>query len=254
MQGHLVDEPGICLDDRRAVASRHALYDAAGFALDISDDGRDAGLEDAGLLEGDTRQRIAEMRLVIERNGGDGGDFWRQDIGGVETASETDLDNANLHPLAPKCLEGDRRCHLEERRRRCERPVRPQPIDGVQGVDGNVAEQTFANRFAVDGDALLDACQVRRRIQASAVPRVPDRTFDHRADRTFAIGPGDVNRGEAFLGVSERLEKAADVVEPELDAEVFEREQALNGALRRHRAAPRPSGPEPQAAASRRRP
>ena len=49
----------------------------------------------------------------------------------------------------------------------------------------------------------------------------------HGCHGALAIGAGHVQRCEAALGVAEGVAEARDVLEPELDAERFEREQAV---------------------------
>ena len=59
------------------------------------------------------------------------------------------------------------------------------------------------------------------------MPAATSAACDHRRDRAFAVGAGDVQRGEAALGMAERRAQLRDVLEPELDAERFEREQTV---------------------------
>src|SRR5262245_33344902 len=50
---------------------------------------------------------------------------------------------------------------------------------------------------------------------------------DHRRDRAFAVGAGDVYGAERALGMAETRQDRADVVEAELDAELFEAEEVI---------------------------
>ena len=64
----------------------------------LPDDDRNARLGDAGLLEGDRRQRVAEMTLVIERDRGDRCYVGVSDVGGIEPAAEPDFDDRRPRP------------------------------------------------------------------------------------------------------------------------------------------------------------
>ena len=66
---------------------------------------------------------------------------------------------------------------------------------------------------------------MRRGVAAGLQARGPQPALDHRRHRALAVGAADVNRSIGALGVAERRENGADVVEPELDAELFEREE-----------------------------
>ena len=60
-------------------------------------------------------------------------------------------------------------------------------------------------------------------------------TLEHRRGRSLAVGAGDDDGVEAEVGAIEIGEQAPDVVQPELDAERFEREQEIEGGHRRAR-------------------
>ena len=82
-----------------------------------SNDDRDACLDDAGFLAGNGRQGVTQQRLVIEVDGRDRSDDWRDDIGGVQPSTESDLENSDAHVFPAEQLERDRGCALEERGR-----------------------------------------------------------------------------------------------------------------------------------------
>ena len=81
-------------------------------------------------------------------------------------------------------------------------------------------------------DALLDAIEMRRRVAAGLEAGGAQAALDHRRHRAFAVGAGDVNRFPGALRMAERREDDADVVEPELDAELFEREEPFERSQR----------------------
>ena len=55
--------------------------------------------------------------------------------------------------------------------------------------------------------------------------RRPQRGVDHRRHRALAVGARDVDRAERALGMTEPVDERGDVVEAELDPELFEAEK-----------------------------
>ena len=111
---------------------------------------------------------------------------------------------------------------------RLERAVLAQPIDDGEHVGGDRVEDVAASTGnAVDGDALFDAIEMRRGVAARAVAGGAQAALDHRRDRSLAVGAGDVDRRPRALGPVQRVENLVDVLEAELDAELFEREEPL---------------------------
>jgi hypothetical protein len=80
---------------------------------------------------------------------------------------------------------------------------------------------------AIEGHALLDAIEMGRRVAACLQAGGAQPALDHRRHRALAVGAGNVNRSVGALRIAQRGENRADVIEPELDAELFECEQAL---------------------------
>src|SRR5258707_15635542 len=65
------------------------LDDCLGLVRLRADDGRHPGFQDAGFLAGDGTDRVAEKRLMVERDRGDRGRRWAaHDIGRVEPAAK----------------------------------------------------------------------------------------------------------------------------------------------------------------------
>ena len=61
-----------------------------------------AALEDAGLLERDRLERVAEDRLVIERDAGDYRDRRGDRVRRVEPAAEPDLEHGDVDAARPR--------------------------------------------------------------------------------------------------------------------------------------------------------
>ena len=74
----------------------------------------------------------------------------------------------------------------------------------------------------VDQEPLSEVDQVRRRIPRRGDAGGHEGLVHHRRDRALAVGAGDVDRGEAALGMIELRAEPRDVVEAEFDAERFE--------------------------------
>ena len=55
--------------------------------------------------------------------------------------------------------------------------------------------------------------------------RGPQRGVDHRRDGPLAVGAGDMHGTKRVFRIAEALENRADVVEAELDPEMFEAEE-----------------------------
>src|ERR1700683_4753747 len=70
---------------------------------------------------------------------------------------------------------------------------------------------------------------MRRDVAAGAVSAGPQRAFDHGGHRALAFGAGDDDRGNRAIGVAETRHEAANLIEPELDAEQFQRGQVGPG-------------------------
>ena len=80
-----------------------------------------------------------------------------------------------------------------------------------------------------DDEPLGQIDEMRRRIPRRAMSGRGQCGVDHRDHRPLAIGTGDVDRPERPFGVAQLGDEGLHVVEPELDAELFEPEQPVDG-------------------------
>ena len=78
-------------DQDRAAGRAGSAIDRVGFRWQRSADDRYAGLDDAGLLDGDRGEVVAQLRLVVEIDRGDRRGNRRDDVRGVEAAAQSDL-------------------------------------------------------------------------------------------------------------------------------------------------------------------
>ena len=151
------------------------------------------------------------------------------DVGGVQPAAEPHFEDGDVHAGAAKQLEGHGRRDFEKRRLRLQRPARRRrrPLRDV-GDDGG-DERVLGDRTAVDDEALGEVDEVGRRVARRSMAGRAQRRIDHRRDRSFAVGAGDVHRAECALGMAEARDDRRDVVEAELDPELFEAEEIGQG-------------------------
>ncbi len=196
-------------------------------------------------------QRRAQVLLMVEPDGGDGAGHGGNDVGGVEPAAEAHLDDrtSRFRPGGtartrwrwwPRRTSAGRAATLPATRRSARSSTSCATALKVAVSTGGVA----------DDEPFGDVGQVGRRVARGAQAGRAQRRVHHGRDRAFAVGAGDVQRGEAALGVAERLAESRDVLEPQLDAEGFERGKPIEqgvvsawGPPRRRRSvrAPRPA-------------
>jgi hypothetical protein len=97
--------------------------------LEIADHHGNSVLDDPRLLERDFGNRVTQISFVVECDRCDDRHHGNNDVGGVETAAQSDLNHGNLHLVATKQLECDGRHRLEERWRCVDHAFLPQSID-----------------------------------------------------------------------------------------------------------------------------
>ena len=70
-----------------------------GVIIGFADDDGNTRLDDTSLLGCDGRQGVAKELLVVEADVGDDGEVRVDDIGAVQTATETHFDDCHIHLL-----------------------------------------------------------------------------------------------------------------------------------------------------------
>ena len=188
------------------------------------DDGGDAALEDAGLLAGNGGEGVAELVLVIERDGRDDAERRaRDDVGGVELAAETDLQDQRVGWMLGEGQEGGSGRDLEIG-------------DVVAGVGGPGAREHVDELGLADGarlavgtaelDALVEADEMRRGVDVHALARGLEHGLEEGGRRALAVGAGDVDDGrQALLRVAELVEQPRDAAERKVDQLGMQRPQ-----------------------------
>ncbi len=85
---------------------RDFAEDLVGDGMLGEEDGGAVGAEDAGLFAGDLGEGIAQPLLMIEIDVGDDGEEGFDDVGGVEAAAESDLEDGEVDVAAGEVVEG----------------------------------------------------------------------------------------------------------------------------------------------------
>ena len=91
------------------------LEDGRGLRVPCPDHGRNAGLEDPGLLAGYSRAGASQLGAMVQPDAGDYCRFGRYDVRTVQAASETDLDDSHIDLFLCEPPECHPRSDLEER-------------------------------------------------------------------------------------------------------------------------------------------
>ena len=89
---------------------------------------------------------------------------------------------------------------------------------GVVDLEVEAGEVVVGDLDAVDLDALVDADEVRRGVEAGAVAGSGEDARERGGRGAFAVGSGDQDRGEGGLRIAERGGEDAHVDEVELAA------------------------------------
>ena len=175
--------------------------------------------QDASLLGGDGAERVAEELGVVDADVSDDRQLRVDDVGGVEATAEADLEDGDIDALLRVIAERDSGEEFEKAGRMREFAVSDER--GGRGVDeceengkvvvGNLVE---LGGFAVGKlDALVDAEQVGRGVEAGAKTGSAEDRGERGGGRTLAVGAGDEHGAEGAVRVPERVQQSADVVE-----------------------------------------
>ena len=166
----------------------------------LSEEDRDARLDDPGFFRGDHCRGIAEDGAVVEGYARDDREDARPDhVRRVPAPAEPAFEDDEIASGAPVIHEGDGRDEFKFRRR---------VLHALRGVFHGLRvarEVLVGDRLAVEHDPLVEAFHVRRGVQADAVTRRTEHGREHRRGRSLAVGPRDVEETEAVFGMAEPL-------------------------------------------------
>jgi hypothetical protein len=201
----------------------------------LGHDTRHAALHDAGLLESDLLHRVAQLVRVIHGDGRDDRECGCVDhVGRIETAAEPDLEKHHIGRRFRKSEERRRRRDLEKRDRRTRIDFRDALEQMRQPSIGNGLR---ASVCIGDGDALVEAHEVRRRIDMYAACRSLENGFQEGNGRAFAVGARHMDDGGEFpFRMAKLVEKPLETLERQIDKQRMEASQiAQNVVARAHR-------------------
>ena len=159
---------------------------------------------------------MAQKIFVIEIYARDDGNSGRENVRGVETAAEADLENAEFDAFAREAFEGHGRDAFEIRGMRTELVHGEQLLDQRLQASENSGEGLIADFFAVHADAFVDSFEMRRGIQAGSKACRAEDGFEERRGRAFAVCPRNVRAGISAIGAAEPFSEHGDVFQIEL--------------------------------------
>ncbi len=235
----LVDQPAalgrrdpvlIGEEEGGAFACRLGLDDGERLRNLRRDDRRRTALEDAGLLGRDQLDGVAEEFLVVDRNRRDHrGQRMFDDVGGVEPAAETDLEQDHVGRIAGEEEKSGGRGDLEMG----DRPVVVDALDLDQRVGELVVVDEAAAASFGDADALVKPDEMRRRVDMDAATRGLQHGAHEGGGRSLAVGAGDMDdRRQASVGTAELEHQPLDPIERQVDLDRMQPEQPLQDGVR----------------------
>jgi len=160
---------------------------------------------DGQLLGSDTSKRRAQVLGVLDRHRREYGYRSVGGVGGVQPATEANLDGREVGALGGEPREGQGRGQLEERR---PFPFLGEDLHKCRQVGNRLSELFLGGRDAIHRDSLLDPLEVGRDEGARRVA-VGDRQRGDEAGRGgLAVRPGDVDERIVAFRVPHQLEKS----------------------------------------------
>ncbi len=178
---------------RRFPDDRHGL----GVLIGVADNGT-ARLDDAAFFGGNGGVGLPQQAGMVEVDMGQNrADGRLDDVGGVETAAQADLQHDIVAPLLPEPEKGDRR-HQFKLGHDGALPVQPlhqrlQPLD--QRSKGGPGDHA-----TVDLVPFPEVHHEGRGIQAGLIPGGGQHFAEHGADGALAVGAGHMEKAHPPLG------------------------------------------------------
>ena len=205
-------------------------------------------LDDAGLLPGDGGDVGAEEFGVIHPDRGDDRHRGVDDIGGIPTAAESDLDDPDVDRGVGEGGERHRGDDFELAHPRAAVGLRLRVDQLHERLDLTIGfdVKRRADRDSVDGDTFGGRLQVRARGTAGTPTERGQQGVDHPRHRGLAVGTRDMDAGVGPLRVVQQFHQRDDPVRRRLDPgfrptlvqQVFDLQQCgdlVGGGFRIHR-------------------
>ena len=151
---------------------------------------------------------------MVQADRSDDGHFWRNHVGGVQPAAETDLDHLEVSAGLPEVQERHGRHYLEEADW-AELAVLAGRLDRRPNLLHELCERLAGDRLETHTYTLDDAVKVRRSVEAGPVALGRQDRRDHRRRAPLALGAGDVHRRNLQVRVAQGLHEQTHSLEVE---------------------------------------
>ena len=153
---------------------------------------------------------------MIERDVSDDAEARVNHVGRIQTPAHADLKHNHVRPVPREIL----KAHRGERFKKAGMPRQiafsHQPFSGPVDHIMEHGEIVVGDRFAIEANPLVDANQMRRRIEPRLQPRSLQNGRQSSGRRTFAVGARDQHSWETILRMPQRREQHAHVRQIEL--------------------------------------
>jgi hypothetical protein len=171
--------------------------------------------QDAGFLAGDGGDGGAEPLGVVERNVGDDGEERIYDVGCVEAAAHTNLEHREFNLCLGKIDEGQRGEDFKEAGVLREAALLHELLRRLVNAEVEAGEVIVGNLGVIDADALVDALQMRRGVEADVRAGGGEDGGQCGCRGAFAVGSGDEHGAKMLMRVAEGGKQGAELVERE---------------------------------------
>ena len=176
-------------------------------------------LEDPRLLARDRAKRGAEILHVIEADRRHPRGKGAHDVGRIEPASESGLDEGDVGVLGGEVQKSHRRSRLEERR--------PNPLDRRRPAFDERDDLTFRDRCAGDDDPFPEIDEMWRGVSRDAKFFRAEQRVGRRDGTALSVRAGDVQRGNGKMGISHLGQQRSRAIQAELERAGRAREQEV---------------------------
>lgn len=171
-------------------------------------------LDDTRFLSGDVGNGVSQDSLVVESNRRNDAQLGSDDVGRVQSASQTHFHHSHIYLLFFEIIEGHSGYTLEKSERG--REGRLDLVDAVQILHNVI----LRNHLSIDSDSLAEARYVRRHIHACLVPGCLQRLRNLVDNRSLAVRSRNVDGGDLSSGIAQFLVEDDHVLQSHLHFEV----------------------------------
>jgi len=171
----------------------------------------DVFLDYAGFLKGNFAERISEDVSMVVRNIGNNGKQRQKGVGGIKSASETGFDYGNIDFIAGEIVKSKGGAKLEK----------SDFIfgDGLLVSADEIGDILLVYHLTVNSDSFSEIYQVRRSENTGLITCLAENGIEEGGSGAFAIGAGDMDRGESSFRVIEVFEKYRYIFQSQFDTE-----------------------------------